>query len=680
MKRLLLFFTLILLGIIGFAQNTSPLVVKDFMLQTNGIMDIDQVPRDARTDWDNNPVCQIQVKAVGFDENLMQKFVFVADGLDIMYKTIRDGKVLLYVSSNKNGKISIKYLGDFDFTLPYKLEGSRIYEMALGMKEATLIITANPTESEIYIDNEKIGEGSVNKELSIGIEHHYKVLNKDYYSEEGTIVFLNVETKEIKVKLEPNFGLITVTSEPYGADVLIDGKNVGKTPYVNQKISRGPHRVELRKEGYNGLVKVIKIRAGETNVELDSVALVPKEMKYGALVINSTPQDADVVVDGREIGKTPIAVPNLLIGNHSVVLNKKGYFQITENVVILENDTTVLSLELLKGQEITIVSNKTGDKIFFDGKYLGASPVTTTLTIGSHDLVAARGGSSEVLTDLLKEKDVHYSQKLLNVSLSNNPITENISIPIYDRTFTVNGVTFDMVAVEGGSVPSFNIGRYEVTQSLWQAVMGSLPNMAYYDDNLPVSNVSWYDAVEFCNILSEKCGLQKYYNIDKTGGEWQVTINTDADGFCLPTVEEWKYAAKGGKKSKGYKYSGGDYITNVAWFDQNSGDRFLYEEEVDYGDSKNLNRYFKRLDKIHKLLENNKCRTRIVGQRDSNELGLYDMTGNVNEWCYDTNDKKPLCGGCYNSSKSYCEVDDCEKHYSPDSDYSSNGLRIILKY
>lgn len=89
MKRLLLSFLALFLIVTGFSQNTSPLVVKDFMLQTNGIMDIEQVPKNARSDWDNNPVCMIQVKAVGFDENLMQKFVLCQTELILRTKPLK---------------------------------------------------------------------------------------------------------------------------------------------------------------------------------------------------------------------------------------------------------------------------------------------------------------------------------------------------------------------------------------------------------------------------------------------------------------------------------------------------------------------------------------------------------------------------------------------------------------
>lgn len=151
---------------------------------------------------------------------------------------------------------------------------------------------------------------------------------------------------------------------------------------------------------------------------------------------------------------------------------------------------------------------------------------------------------------------------------------------------TVGNQTFEMIPVEGCTPDSINgyvgldsyyIAKTEVTQGLWEMVMGTNPSF-FKSPVLPVENISWEDAQAFLTKLNEKTGKK----------------------FRLPTEFEWEFAAKGGNKSKGYKYSGGNKPELISWNDFNSGDE-----------------------------------THPVAQKQPNELGIYDMSGNVEEWCDD---------------------------------------------
>lgn len=229
------------------------------------------------------------------------------------------------------------------------------------------------------------------------------------------------------------------------------------------------------------------------------------------------------------------------------------------------------------------------------------------------------------------------------------------------KTITIKGVEFKMVKVSSGTfqmgataeqgsdamdneypihsvtLSDYYIGQTEVTQELWEVVMGSNPSNFMESEQSPVEQVSWSDCQEFITKLNKLTG----------------------EKFRLPTEAEWEFAAKGGNEGKGYKYSGSNDVNAVAWYKSNSGGK-----------------------------------THPVAKKQANELGLYDMCGNVWEWCSDwkgdysgtaqTNPKGPntgtrrvLRGGSWDYTARDVRVS-YRGSNAPDNRNSNNGLRLTL--
>ena len=443
-----------------------------------------------------------------------------------------------------------------------------------------VVFEVEPKSAVVMIDNQPytLQEGAMMIVLPNG-RYNYTVTAAGYHTERDTFTVAGSKVEK-RITLKADTATITLTA-PNSAEIWINGTKRGIGSWSGA-LASGTYIFEARKDGHTSgkLTKTISSTPAAQSYTLPAPTPIT-----GALTITSIPLMAEVSLDGNPAGRTPLDLKNIITGGHTISISKTGYNTYTQSVIIAEGKTTTLNATLTKQAVAT-----------------PSAPTTTTTATPNIEMIFVKGGTFTMGATAEQGSDASSNEKPTH------------SVKLSD----------------------FYIGKYEVTQAQWKAIMGTNPSN-WKGDNLPVECVSWDDIQEFITKLNAQTGKK----------------------YRLPTEAEWEYAARGGNQSKGYKYSGSNSISNIAWYDANS----------------------------------NKM-THIVGQKSPNELGIYDMSGNVWEWCQDwlgnysssfqTNPIGPssgsyrvLRGGSWSYVARTCRVS--IRGYSKPADrYNRHGFRLAL--
>ena len=572
---------------------------------------------------------------------------------------------------------------------------------ALEPNFAEVNISVADAQASIYIDDTYKGAGSWSGNLEAGTyfiearrDNHITTKVQKTITSSKSLVQISLDSPRAIV------GRLSIDSKPFDATVYVDGVKInGATPIDVPNVLVGSRTIKITKDGYNDYTTTVKVTEGqETAISAtlqERQIAQPTPTSTPAYASTSTPSGAykigDVVAikgvrgvvfqtspvvkiisvmeasyrwseeskkigtTDKQDGKANLSKIKSISGWQSQYPAHKwctdlgeGWYlpaigeleAVNRNKDAINQSLASINFPKLGATDshswIWSSTEELADKSFFlkvgswtgSGSKILSCAVRAVYVVGSSSNAASASAQTPQSTP---SANTPTSKKIGNIDM----------IYVAGGTFTMGATAEQGYDAESDEKPThsvtvsdFYIGKYEVTQAQWKAIMGSSPSY-FKGDNLPVENVSWNNIQEFITKLNAQTGKK----------------------FRLPTEAEWEYAARGGNQSKGYKYSGRNSISEVAWYDGNSGGK-----------------------------------THPVGQKSPNELGIYDMSGNVFEWCGDwyssyssssqtnptgssSGSSRVLRGGSWYLNAGGCRVSN-RNISTPDSRSNYNGFRL----
>ncbi len=495
------------------------------------------------------------------------------------------------------------------------------------------IASGNIDQARVQIDGIDIGVTPLS-DVAIEPGEHQLTISKDRYLDYGEII--TIEGRSVKqsyeADLEPAWATLSFTTQPVGADVIVDGELVGTTP-LNADILQGRRDVTLKLVGHKAWQEDFDVIAGEDFI-VPEVALEPAD---GLVFIQSSPSGANVTIDGEFQGLTPLEVSLTPNENHELTFFKNGYQPGSTSIRTSPNEEQEVRFQLDPVlASVQIISEPSDAELYINGELYGLANQTLELMAVTQQIEVRREGyvpySSEFTSRPGLDQVIRVSLKSLEQARLDQIKPEITTVTgqtlklFYPGAFTMGASRREPGRRSNEMLRDIQLNRpfylsyTEVTNAQFRQfdaehTSGTIQGLTLNNEAQPVVRVTWTQAALYCNWLSEQEGLAPFYQV---AGEDVVGFNPESTGYRLPTEAEWAWTARTDGSGNVLKYPWGDQLPPA----ENSGNfadvtvrAFLGEVMFDYDDGQ--------------------FATASVATFNANHYGIFDLAGNAAEWVHD---------------------------------------------
>jgi len=589
----------------------------------------------------------------------LKDFAFTPNPAKVIYKT---GEVQVFLSPGSR-KIVIAKEGfaKKEWIFPTSMEAGTVYKIELvtagaKLEDITVNIITTPPGATVFIDN--IDKGT-DKQQKISVGNHELRLVKSGYETTLAKIAVSADKTMFEYTLkEVDPVSVLISSTPTEAEIILDNQSKGNTD-KGLFLFPGSYQLELKKNGYLPSKAQIEVKSNGENKFNYKLTKNSSSLKLAV-----TPPNARVLINKEDYSSQSNI--ELSPGTYKIEISKSGYKSASETMELKLGEPLNKSynLEAIAGKLQVSVTPADAEisLVGVQNQNWKGAKIIKGIQIGSYTITAKATGYQTLTKNITVSENQTAIVDLALVKAggkTSSKVVEKVVEPVVEIPKS-DAPAIEMVLVQGGTfkmeegtifkdvmdvtLSDYYIGKYEVTQKEWTMIMGSNPSN-FKGDDLPVDQVGWDDCQEFIRKLNDKTGKK----------------------YRLPTEAEWEYAAKGGNKSHGYEYSGSNDVRTVGWC---------------YGQFDNPGRGFGP--------------PRPVGQKQANELGIYDMSGNAFEWCSDwyddynsgsyTNPQGPTSGSSrvYRGGNHTFFPDNCRVYSRGNSgsfgsgSLTLNGFRLVV--